>query len=46
MAARLAEGGKSRSPQRQASLKQRLSEVSPYNYMVVSFTDFPRTPLL
>ena len=41
-----AEGGESRSPQRQASLEQRLSEVSPYNYTVVSFTNFPRTPLL
>ena len=35
-----AEGGESRSPQRQASLEQRLSEVSPCNYTVVSFTNF------
>ena len=42
----LAEGGESRSPQRQASLEQRLSEVSPYNYAVISFTNIPRTLLL
>jgi hypothetical protein len=35
-----AEGGESRSPQRQASLEQRLSEVSPCNYMIVNFTTF------
>ena len=35
-----AEGGESKSPQKQASLEQRLSEVSPCNYIVVSLINF------